>query len=189
MLGVECVEPDDRIGVYMADGSVVDKTGVADNVHVVLTGPDGKIKYEEWGSNLVTDYGDDMTSTRVFSDAIEIVTGMRLSTAATAAAKNGAGSYNATGYISGSQEALDSAASEATKGAGSGWRITYVCTWAAGDITNGAIGCVVLTNETALTDTAGVEGDTVAYYKFAATIDKQAADSLVVTWNLDFLGA
>ena len=47
----------------------------------------------------------------------------------------------------------------------------------------------MLTNETPLTDTAGVEADTVAYYKFAATIDKQAGDSLEVTWNIDFLGA
>ena len=166
-----------------------DKTGTVDNVKVVLRGPDGEIKHEETGHNLVTDYGDDMLATRTILDSVEIVTGMRLATAVTAATKAGAGSYHATGYISGSQEALDAVAGEATLGAGSGWRTTYVCTWIAGDITNGSIGSVVLTNETALTDTAGVAADTVARYVFAATIDKQAGDSLEVTWNIDFLGA
>lgn len=159
------------------------------NVHAVLRGPDNEIKAEEWGENLVTDYGDDVIATRLFDDAIEIVTGMRLSTATTAADKNGAGSYHATGYISGSQEALDATATDATKGAGLGWRTTYVCTWIAGDVTNATINSVVLTNETALTDVAGVAGDTLARYVFGATIDKQAGDSLEVTWQIDVLGA
>ena len=159
------------------------------NVKAVLRDADGNVKQIEEGGNLVTDYGDDMIATRIYDDAINIVTGMRLSTATDVAAKSGTGAYLATGYITGSQEALDGVATEATKGAGLGWRITYVCTWIAGDITNSAIGCVVLTNETALTDVAGVEGNTVAYYKFAATIDKQSGDSLEVTWNIDILGA
>jgi hypothetical protein len=159
------------------------------NVHAVLRGPDNEIKFDEWGENLVTDYGDDVIATRLFDDAINIVTGMRLSTAVTAADKNGAGSYHATGYISGSEEALDATATDATKGAGNGWRTTFVCTWIAGDITNGSIGSVVLTNETALTDTAGVAGDTLARYVFGSTIDKQSGDSLEVTWQIDILGA
>lgn len=158
------------------------------NVRAVLRGPDGEIKQEDVGGNLVTDYGDDMIATRMFDDAIEIITGMRLGTGATAAAKNGAGATTVA-YITGSQEALDTTATEATKGAGAGWRITFVCTWIAGDITNAAIAEVMLTNETPLTDTDGVVGDTVARYVFGATIDKQAGDSLEVTWQVDFLGA
>ena len=165
------------------------KNGWYSNVHVVLRDSDGNVKHKESGENLVTDYGDDMLATRTILDAVEIVTGMRLSTATDVAAKSSTGAYLATGYLSGSNEDLDAVAGEATLGAGSGWRTTYVCTWIAGDITDSAIGCVVLTNETPLTDTAGVEADTVAYYKFAATIDKQAGDSLEVTWNIDFLGA
>jgi hypothetical protein len=168
---------------------IEDKSFAKDNVEVVLRGPDGNVKYRETGKNLVTDYGDDMLATRTILDSTEIVTGMRLSTAVDVAAKSGTGAYLATGYLTGSQEDLDSVAGEATKGGGNGWRTTYVCTWAAGDITDSAIGCVVLSNETPLTDTAGVEADTVAYYKFGATIDKQAGDSLEVTWNVDFLGA
>ena len=166
-----------------------DKNSARSNVHVVLRNAAGDVKHDEWGENLVTDYGDDVIATRLFDNAIEIVTGMRLSTAATAAAKNGAGSYHATGYITASQEALDATATDATKGAGAGWRTTYVCTWIAGDITNSAIASVCLTNETALTDTAGVAGDTLARYVFGATIDKQSGDSLEVTWQIDILGA
>ncbi len=165
-----------------------DAVGFGGIVTVKLRGPDGKIKYEEQAYNLVTDYGDDMVATRTILDAIEVVTGMKLGTGATAASKAGAGGTLVT-YISGSQEALDAPAGEATKGAGSGWRITYICTWIAGDVTNGAIAEVVLTNETPLTDVNSALTDVVARFVFGATIDKQAGDSLEVTWQMDFLGA
>jgi hypothetical protein len=162
--------------------------GASGFVQARLFGPDGKLKQLEEGANLVTDYGDDMLATRTILDSINIVTGMRLGTGSTAAAKSGAGAAIVT-YISGSNEALDAVASEVTKGAGLGWRTTYVCTWIAGDITNSAIAEVVLTNETALTDVAGTAANTVARFVFGATIDKQAGDSLEVTWNVDLLGA
>ncbi len=168
--------------------TVKSKMRVRDNVHVVLTGPDGKIKYEEWGENLVTDYGDQFVAEREYLDATDIVTGMRLGTGVTAASKAGAGGAIVT-YISGSNEDLDGAATDSDKGAGSGHRTEYVCTWAAGDVTNAAIGETVLSNETPLTDVAGALGNTVARFVFAATIDKQAGDSLVVTWQTDKLGA
>ena len=180
----------DSVSAVMSRGrEITSKNIFGGNVEVVLRGPDGNVKYKEIGDNLVTDYGDDMLATRTILDSVEIVTGMRLSTATDVAAKSSTGAYLATGYLTGSQEALDTTATEATKGAGAGWRTTYVCTWIAGDITNAAIAEVMLTNETPLTDTDGVVGDTVARYVFAATIDKQAGDSLEVTWNIDFLGA
>ena len=167
---------------------VDDAVGVRGVVEVVLTGPDGEIKYSEVGHNLVTDYGDDMLSTRSYDDTIEIITGMKLGTGATAEAKNGAGATLVT-WLTTSQEALDGTPTEATKGAGLGWRITHVCTWIAGDITNGALAEVVLTNETPITSVDSVVGDVISRFVFAATIDKQVGDELVVTWHLDFLGA
>ena len=164
-----------------------DKIAVRDNVTVILRGPDGKEKYRESGSNLVTDIGDSFISQRIYDNAVDIVSGMKLGTGATAAAKNGAGAAMVT-YVSGSQEALDSAATDATKGAGLGWRTSYVCTWAAGDVTNSALAEVCLTNQTPLADNTCAAADTVARYVFASTIDKAAGDSLQVTWNLDFLG-
>ncbi len=168
--------------------TVKSKMRVRDNVHVVLTGHDGKIKYEEWGENLVTDYGDQFVAEREYLDATDIVTGMRLGTGVTAASKAGAGGAIVT-YISGSQEGLDSAATDSDKGAGSGHRTEYVCTWIAGDVTNAAIAETVLTNENPISDVAGALGNTVARFVFASTIDKQALDSLVVTWQTDKLGA
>ena len=165
-----------------------DKVQLRANVHLQLVGPDGTVKYEEHGENLLTDHGDNMIAARIYDDTQNIVTGMRLGTGNTAAAKNGAGAAIVT-YITGSQKSLDAPATDATKGAGLGWRTTYVCTYVAGDVTNGAIAEIVLTDETPLTDVAGAEANTVARYVLGATIDKQAADSLVATWKIDILGA
>jgi len=179
----------DEVGVVMNRGRGVDDVlNLGGIVDVKLFGPDGNLKYHEQGRNLVTDYGDDMIATRMFDDAIEIVTGMKLGTGATAAAKNGAGATLVT-WLTTSNEALDATATEATKGAGAGWRTTFVCTWVAGDITNGALAEVVLTNETPLTSVDSAVSDVIARYVFGATIDKQAGDELVVTWNIDVLGA
>ena len=179
----------DSVSATMSRGrEIMSKNRIGGNVDIVLRGADGNVKYKEKGFNLVTDVGDEIIATRLYDDAVNIVTGMKLGTGATAAAKNGAGA-GMVAYISGSQEALDAAATDATKGAGAGWRTTYVCTWIAGDVTDSAIAEVCLTNQTALADNTSLAADTVARYVFAATIDKQAGDSLEVTWNIDVLGA
>ncbi len=85
--------------------------------------------------------------------------------------------------------ALDSVAAGSDKGGGAGWRVTYVCTWIAGDITDTAIAEVVLSDENPLTDVQGTAANTIARFVFGATIDKQAGDSLEVTWQIDVLGA
>ncbi len=161
-------------------------------VNVLLTGPDDHgieiVKYHELGMNLVTDHGDEHIGERIALDTQDIVTGMRLGTNATAASKAGAGSFIGT-YLSGSQEALDAVAVGSDLGGGVGWRQAHICTWIAGDITNAAIAEVCLTDETALTDVQGTAANTVAKFIFASTIDKQAGDSLEVTWNIDVLGA
>ena len=167
---------------------VEDRVGFGGMVTVELFGPGGELKYSESGYNLVTDHGDEHVGNRMRLDATQIVTGMRLGTGVTAAAKSGAGGAIVT-YEPASQEALDAVAGGADLGGGSGWRISHVCTWVAGDVIEVALAEVVLTDESPLTDVAGVVGDTVARFVFAATIDKQAGDSLVVTWNVDFLGA
>ena len=114
---------------------------------------------------------------------------MKLGTGATAAAKAGAGGTIVT-YETGSQEALDtSPPATSDKGAGSGYRVTYICTWVAGDVVESALAEVILSHETPITDTTGTLPDTLARFVFGATIDKQSGDSLVVTWNVDFLGA
>jgi len=157
-------------------------------VQARLFGPDGNLKQLEQGYNLVTDHGDEHVGERMYDDTYDIVTGMRLGTGATAASKAGAGAAIVT-YETGSQEALDAVPVGVDKGAGLGWRVPHICTWIAGDVTETVLAEVVLTDETALTDVAGTAANTVARFVFGATIDKQAGDSLEVTWNIDFLGA
>ena len=165
-----------------------EKLRVRGMVQVRLIGPDGHLKYFEQGENLVTDHGDEHIGERIALDSQDIITGMRLGIGTTAASKSGAGSFIVT-YITTSQEALDAVAVGSDLGGGAGWRQAHICTWIAGDITNAAIAEVALTDETPLTDVAGVAANTVAKFIFAATIDKQVGDSLEVTWNLDVLGA
>jgi len=163
------------------------KNFIRANVHTRLIGPDGEIKHESVGENLVTDAGDEHIVRRVVEGATEgAILGMKLGTNATAAAKNTAG-HHIGAYITGSYEALDATPTLTDKGAGAGYRGTHICTWIAGDITNATINEVILTQDG--TDAAGVAADTVARYVFPSTIDKQAGDSLEVTWHIDVLGA
>jgi len=158
------------------------------NVHV-LHKRGSLVLADYWGENLVTDVGDGHISKRIAEgDTEDIVTGMKLGTGSTAVTKNGVDS-DMEAYISGSEEALDSAPADATKGAGAGWRTTFVCTWIAGDVTNATINEVCLTNQTALADNTSAEADTIARFVFGSTIDKQSGDSLEVTWQIDILGA
>lgn len=165
-----------------------DRALIVGHVTAILRGPDNKIEQVEEGYNLITDNGDERIARRIFDDAIVIVTGMRLGTGVTAAAKNGAGA-NIVTYITGSQEALDAAATHSDLGAGLGYRATHICTWDAGDVTNSAIAEIVLTDETPITDVAGAATNVVARFVFPSIIDKKATDGLEVTWNLDLLGA
>ncbi len=158
---------------------------VGGNVVVELFGPDGVLKDYRIGPNLVTDHGDEHVGERMYDDTQDIVTGMRLGTGSTTESKSGAGSFIVT-YISGSNELLDAVPIGVDV---SGWRVPHICTWVAGDVTNSAIAEVCLTDETALTDVQGTAANTVAKFIFGSTIDKQAGDELVVTWNVDFLGA
>jgi hypothetical protein len=168
--------------------SYKEKMGARANVHVVHKRGD-LVLADYWGENLVTDVGDHFLAARAWDDTYDIISGMKLGNdGATPEAKNGAGAAMVA-YIGASEEALDATASDATKGAGAGWRITYVCTWIAGDVTDADIEEVCLTNQTALTDSTSAEADTIARYQFAAPIDKQAGDSLEVTWQIDIQGS
>jgi len=179
----------DLVSAALTRGRQVEsKNFIRANVHTRLIGPNGEIKHESIGENLVTDAGDEHIVRRVVEGATEgAILGMKLGTAATAAAKNTAGHHLNASYISGSYEALDATPTLTDKGAGAGYRGTHICTWIAGDVTNANINEVILTQDG--TDAEGAATDTVARYVFPSTIDKQAGDSLEVTWHIDVLGA
>jgi hypothetical protein len=154
-----------------------------------LKGPDGTIKQEGSGHNLVTDYGDEWAASRTAGvSAEDAVTGMRLGTGDTAPAKNGAGAAIVT-YISGSAKVLDATYPQTSdKGAGQGYRATYVVTWGAGEATeDGIVECAV-TNAT-IADVAGTAGNTVARFLLSPVVNKGVNDELEVTWHNDYQGS
>lgn len=176
-----------------------DRAGVVGVGTYELFGPDGQVK--QVGSlmvprkmvgrfaNLVTDTGDEVIAKRYSSTSVNVPTGMRLGTGTTAVAKNGAGAAIVT-YVTASQVAFDATyPSAATKGAGLGWRVTFVSTWAAGVATATGVAEAVISNETALTNVAGTAGNTVSRALLSPTVNKGASDSLVITWNHDILGS
>lgn len=166
----------------------VDKMGIRGHGVAVVRGPDGEVKQRATFENLVTDRGDEFYAKMGAEATEDSVTGMRLGTGSTAAAKSGAGAAIGT-YVSGSNKALDSSPATSDLGGGSGYRVTYVTTWGTGEATATGIEEVVITNETPLTDVAGAAGNTISRGVLGSAVNKGADDTLEVTWNHDLLGA
>ena len=151
--------------------------------HVIaeLYGPDGTLKQREEMHNLVTDVGDIYLAQCPYGTPWA-TNGLKLDSASTAAAKNGAGSFVAAGtYISGSAHAP-------TLAVGASANILKLThTWAAGEATGTIrrMGWVDNTTDAGEANAAKTAAMTV----FAADIAKGAADTLAITWNISFLGA
>ena len=160
---------------------------------IQLISEDGTVKQEQLVDNLITDAGDLYYAGKAITgispanpSAPTAMSGMKLGTGTTAAAKSGAGAALVT-YISGSNNPFD-ASFPATQnlGAGLGVNGQYKTTWAAGDVTNAAITEAVIVNDAA-TDATSTAANTSHRVVFTA-INKTASDSLVITWNAKFLG-
>lgn len=163
------------------------------NILIQLFDENGQLKDERRAENLITDAGDLYYA----GMAIALVTpaapaqptkmtGMKLGTGTTAAAKAGAGAALVT-YETGSNNPFD-ASFPATQnlGAGLGVNGQYKTTWAAGDVTETALTEAVIVNDAA-TDATSTAANTSHRVVFTA-INKTASDSLVITWNAKFLG-
>jgi hypothetical protein len=185
--------------------TATDFSGITDPAHVDLEpaftgsvliqlfGPDGQLKDERRGSNLITDAGDLYYATRAIAavtpaapaDATKM-TGMKLGTGVTAVAKAGAGAA-LVAYITASNNPFDATWPVTQNlGAGLGVNGQYKTTWAAGDVTNAAITEAVIVND-AGTDLTSTAANTAHRIVFTA-INKGASDTLVITWNAKFLG-
>lgn len=170
-----------------------ERMGLTGLVHVKLWradehGREIDVLDEQWVENLITQVGDEYYGERAAGIASppDQVTGMRLGTGTTAAAKTGAGAAIVT-YISGSNQAIAGGFPTSTI-PGSARRIQWQSIWAAGDSTNSAITEAVITNENPLTDVAGSAANTISRVVFAA-VNKGAGDTLTATWSHDLLGA
>jgi hypothetical protein len=155
-------------------------------------GPDGVLKQRIVTHNIVTDQGDDFAKSAIYTAAYSTwgmklgTAGMKLGTATTTASKSGAGSYIATGdYVSGSAKALDDST---PKEGASANIVQFRRLWAAGEGTNSNINRVAIVDNTTDAGEADATG-TYAISVFSGAINKGAADTLTVTWNVTYLGA
>jgi len=179
----------DEVVFAMARGREhLSSVGLHGLVTIKLWSPDGDLLHYDEVENLVTQVGDEYYGERAAGIASppDQVTGMRLGTGTTAAAKTGAGAAIVT-YITGSNQAIEAGFPTSALN-GSARRIQWQSIWAAGDSTNSAITEAVITNETALTNVAGTAANTISRVVFTA-VDKGALDTLTVTWSHDLLGA
>lgn len=162
---------------------------VMGHIHARLYDENGALKEQRCAHNLVTQVGDQYYGERAAGIASppNQVSGMRLGTSATAAAKTGAGAAIIT-YKTGTSEALDAGYPQSSL-SGSSRRITWRATWEAGEGTDTALAEVVITNEATLTDVAGTAANTISRALLSPTINKGANDTLEITWHHDLLGA
>lgn len=165
--------------------------------HVVLRDPCGRVKAEGYHSNLITDAGDLYYATMAIAgvspsntSAPTKVTGMKLGTGTTAAAKNGAGSAIVT-YITGSGQVFDATYPKVNNlGAGSGVQAVYQVTYPAGTATSSAISEVSIVNDAATNNTNGsVAANTISRVLFGTPYNKGSLDTLAIDWTHLFLGS
>jgi hypothetical protein len=172
-----------------------ESAGLTGWVEAVVTDAEGNVVDTRVIHNLITTAGDEyyakmgaaLVGTPNAAQPTK-VTGMKLGTGTTAAAKSGAASYIGT-YISGSNQAFDTSYPQTSAvGSDAGWYVTYRAVWAAGDSTNSAISEVVVCNDSA-TDDGGSAAECISRAVFSPVINKGASDTLTVTWNHKMLGA
>jgi hypothetical protein len=162
--------------------------------NLLAPGPKLRLKAYREQKNLVTDNGDQYYGdagaalhANATVSAPNAVKGMNLSTQTTVAAKSGAGSYIVTG-ITGSGIAIGASYPQSSQPA-SARRITWQSVWGAGVATDSNINSVSICNPSGAIADSNAEADTIAYSVFSSAIDKQAGDTLTVTWHHDLLGA
>lgn len=169
-------------------------SGATGLVVVRLIGPDGKLKSRQVVKNLITEAGDQYHVKRIAAGVaplspsdVTTVSGMKLGTGTTAAAKNGTGAALVT-YLTGAHAALDAGyPTTQSLGTGLGWTVTYQTTFGADVGTHAALTEVALVVDGG-TDAASSAANTIARVVFTAT-PKGAADTLAITWAHKQLGS
>lgn len=163
-----------------------DATTVRGRLHWQVTDPEGNVLREGEGENLVT-----LVGLRAYTEAgagvsgaPAVPTGMKLGTGSAAVARTGTGAYLTT-YLTNSHQGFDSTYPQAAT-QGTGRRITYKVTYAAGKATSsGAITEAVIVND-ALADATSAESATIARILISGVGSKGASETLTLTWTHDF---
>jgi hypothetical protein len=162
-----------------------DRLLLCGSLHVVLTGPDGEIKYDETFANVITQVGEQMYGERGAGiTTLATPTGMALGTGTTAVAKTGAGAALVTGQ-SGSAQAFDGSFPTSSI-PGTVRRIQYKVTYAAGTATANGLAEVVVQNGTAtVVPTNAATTNVISRALLSPVVNKGASDTLAITWNHD----
>lgn len=154
----------------------------------------GRLTHCEPFANLITDAGDLYYAGKAIAgiapaspSAPTAMSGMKLGTGTTVAAKSGAGAALVT-YKTGSNVAFDATfPSTANLGGGLGVNAVYKTTWPAGTATDTALTEAVIVNDSG-TNATSTAANTASRVVFTA-VNKGASDTLAITWNHKFLGA
>lgn len=164
----ENVQPADQLAaaVGFREAGAVKVTG---RVHLVLRGPDGRIKEEDVVNNLVVSVGRAHIADQLAEQDEAAMSHMAIGTGTTA---------EAAADIALETEVDRNALDSVVQGTGADAnKVTYTCTWAAGDGT-GAI------TESGIFNSASA-GTMLCRTTFAVK-NKGAGDSLTLTWVLTF---
>jgi hypothetical protein len=168
-----------------------DKTGLTGVVRYKLYGPDGKLKQKGQGCNIVTTQGDNFFVDQLSDSGGAAVDLMALGTGTAAVAKGDtwvSGYFSANGSAAAGKGSVGAATNAGTPG-----NLQYVGTFAAGYSTQDGITRVILTNLDPSADGNGTpDGATqfcVAHGTIDPTVNKGANDTLVITWDVTFLGS
>lgn len=152
------------------------------------------LKHRQTVYNLITTNGDLYYATRsaagVLPAAIADITkanGMKLGTGTTLPTKSGVGSALIT-YTTGSNQPFTTSFPTVTPvGTDIGYNLLYYAIWAPTVATNSALSEAVIINDSASNATS-TAANTVARITFTP-INKQAGDTLEISWSHTFIGA
>ena len=152
-----------------------------------VRGSDGHLKQRVVTNNLVTDVGDQYFAEMARNGApiaMGAAANMKCGDTDTASAKNGAGSFIPAGeYIDGSDHAHDG-----WEVGGTADSIKAIHTWDAGEAT-GTHWTVSITDATTGDAGEADASNTITHANWGAAVEKEAEDTLEVTWTITFLGA
>jgi hypothetical protein len=168
-------------------GAARDRTEIRGEVHVIMAGPDGRVKYEETIHNIVTRVGNHYYGDRAagIAAAPAQVTGMKLGTGDEAPTKTGAGAALET-YLTNSHQALE-AGFPAGAFNGDARRVSFRAVWAAGKATSASPITEAVLVIDALADATSSAANTIARVLIAAPA-KGADDTLTLNWHHDIGG-
>ncbi len=168
-----------------------DATGLKGVVRYKLYDKDGNIKQVGQGCNIVTTQGDRYFVNRL---AENTAASIKLMALGTGTANVGKADTWVSGPFSGNgSAAIGNGTVSPITNAGTPANLQLVGTFAAGYATQNGITRVLYTNMNPSADGNGTPTGTstyaIAHGTISPTVNKGATDSLVVTWDITFLGA